>query len=40
MQVAKIDTLDIDRYYDSLLKGGMTRAILIHHHRILRAALN
>jgi integrase len=40
MEVAKIETLDIDRYYDSLLKDGMTRANLIHHHRILRAALN
>jgi hypothetical protein len=26
--------------YDSLLKDGMTRANLVHHHRVLRAALN
>ena len=40
MPVDKITTHDIDRYYDSLLRGGMSPANSLHHHRILRAALN
>ena len=39
-EVAKISTLDLDRYYNSLLKDGMSPANLLHHHRIIRAALN
>jgi integrase len=39
-EVAKITTLDLDRYYDSLLRDGMSPATLLHHHRIIRAALN
>jgi len=38
--VPKITTLDLDRYYDSLLKDGMSQATLLHYHRIIRAALN
>lgn len=40
VDVAKISTLDLDRYYNSLLKDGMSPANLLHHHRIIRAALN
>jgi integrase len=40
MPVPKITTLDLDRYYDSLLKDGMSQANLQAHHRIVRAALN
>jgi integrase len=40
MEVPKITTRDLDHYYDSLLREGMTQANLLAHHRIIRAALN
>lgn len=40
MEVPKITTLDLDRYYNSLLREGMSPANLLHYHRIIRAALN
>lgn len=39
-ELAKISTLDLDRWYNSLLRDGMSQATLLHHHRIIRAALN
>jgi integrase len=40
IEVPKINTRDLDHYYDSLLREGMTQANLLAHHRIIRAALN
>jgi integrase len=40
VEVAKLTTRDLDRWYDALLAGGMTAATLMHHHRVVRAALN
>jgi integrase len=40
VEVAKLTTRDLDRWYDELLAGGMTSATLMHHHRVVRAALN
>lgn len=40
MEVPKVSTLDLDRYYNSLLADGMSPANLLHHHRIIRAAFN
>jgi integrase len=40
MPVPKIETRDLDRYYNSLLKAGMSRPNLLAHHRVIRAALN
>src|ERR1017187_6069414 len=39
-ELARISTLDLDRWYNSLLRDGMSQATLLHHHRIIRAALN
>ncbi len=38
--VAKLTTRDVDLFYAQLRAEGMTPATLIHHHRVLRAALN
>jgi integrase len=40
VELAKLTTRDLDRWYDALLAGGMTAATLMHHHRVVRAALN
>ena len=38
--VVKLTTLDIDQAYAAWRANGMTTATVIHHHRVLRAALN
>ena len=40
VDVAMISTLDLDRYYCSLPKDGMSPANLPHHHRMIRAAVS
>lgn len=38
--VSKLTTRDIDAFYMELMAEGMTPATVMHHHRVLRAALN
>jgi integrase len=40
VDLSKLTARDLDRWYDALLAGGMSPATVMHHHRILRAALN
>ena len=40
IEASKLTTRDLDRWYDTLLAGGMSAATVMHHHRIVRAALN
>jgi len=40
VEASKLTTRDLDRWYDTLLAGGMSPATVMHHHRIVRAALN
>ena len=40
VEASKLTTRDLDRWYDALLAGGMSAATVMHHHRIVRAALN
>ncbi len=40
LAVAKLTTRDVDRFYTQLRAEGMTPATVMHHHRVLRAALN
>ena len=40
LAVAKLTTRDVDRFYMQLGAEGMTPATVMHHHRVLRAALN
>jgi integrase len=40
IEVPKLTTRDLDSYYNALLKDGMSPATLMHHHRVIRAALN
>ena len=39
-RVSKLTTRDLDTFYAGLLDAGMTPATLVHHHRVIRAALN
>jgi integrase len=40
VEVRRLTTRNIDRWYNELLAEGMSPATLMHHHRIIRAALN
>lgn len=40
IEATKLSTRDLDRWYDALLAGGMSAATVMHHHRVVRAALN
>ncbi len=38
--MAKLTTRDVDRFYTQLRAEGMSPATVMHHHRVLHAALN
>ena len=40
MELSKLTTRDLDRWYNELLTGGMSLATVAHYHRVIRAALN